>query len=69
MLLAILIPGLSLYLHRRQAQGLLCLLLQCTLIGWPVCSLLAVRNLKHQRRRRREKLQTQEEWIQQMRLQ
>ena len=45
MLLATLIPGLFLYRHRRQGLGLLCLLLQLTLVGWPLASFLAIRRL------------------------
>lgn len=53
MLLAILLPGLSLWRHRRPGRGLLCLLLQLTLLGWPLGAYLALRNRKYQRRRRR----------------
>jgi hypothetical protein len=53
MLLAYLIPGLSLYTHRRQALGVLFLLLQVTVVGWVAGAWVAVRNLKRQRTRHR----------------
>jgi hypothetical protein len=61
MLLVLLLPGLSLYLHRRKGLGALFLLVQLTGIGWPVGSLLAYRNLKRQRLRRRRR-STSVEW-------
>lgn len=53
MLLAYLLPGLSLTLNRRLGLGMLLLVLQPTLIGWVVGAPVAVKNLKRQRRRRR----------------
>jgi hypothetical protein len=53
MLVAYLLPGLSLALNRRPGLGLLLLVLQPTLIGWIVGVPVAVKNLQRQRRRRR----------------
>ena len=53
MLLAYLLPGLSLAFNRRPYLGVLLLLLQPTLIAWIVGAPLAARTLKRQRRRRR----------------
>jgi hypothetical protein len=52
MLLAYLLPSLSLAFNRRPYLGIFLLLLQPTLVAWIVGAPLAARNLKHQRRRR-----------------
>ena len=53
MLLTVLFPGLSLLFNRRPGLGSVFLLLQPTLVGWVVGAVLAGRNLRRQRRRRR----------------
>jgi hypothetical protein len=52
MLLAFLLPGLSLWRNRRPKLGVLFLLLQPTLIGWVIGLVVARRNVQRQRRRR-----------------
>ena len=37
--LAILLPPLAMFLSGRVFQGLLCLVLMLTLIGWPIASI------------------------------
>lgn len=59
-LIAVLLPWLSFLLRGRILAGFLCLLLQCTLIGWLPAALWAVastvdgRNSKRMRRLQRE---------------
>ena len=53
MLLTVLVPGLSLVLHKRPRLGILLLLLQLTLVGWLLGMPLAARNLRLERRRQR----------------
>lgn len=53
MLLTVLLPGLSLVLHKRPGLGVLLLLLQLTLVGWLIGVPVAVRNLRLERRRQR----------------
>ncbi|WP_125916789.1 YqaE/Pmp3 family membrane protein [Hymenobacter coccineus] len=53
MLLAYLLPGLSLAFNRRPGLGILLLVLQPTLIGWIVGAPVAAEHLRRQRRRRR----------------
>ncbi|MGI4742598.1 MAG: hypothetical protein ACRYG7_46155 [Janthinobacterium lividum] len=53
MLLAYLLPGLSLAFNRRPGLGMLLLVLQPTLIGWIVGAPVAAKHLRRQRRRRR----------------
>ena len=60
MLLAYLLPGLSLAFNRRPGLGMLLLVLQPTLIGWVVGASVAVKNLRWQRRRRRHQRQ---DWL------
>ena len=60
MLLAYLLPGLSLAFNRRPGLGMLLLVLQPTLIGWVVGAPVAIKNLKRQRRRRRHQ---QQDWL------
>jgi hypothetical protein len=60
MLLAYLLPGLSLAFNRRPGLGMLLLVLQPTLIGWVVGAPVAVKNLRRQRRRRRHQRQ---DWL------
>jgi uncharacterized membrane protein YqaE (UPF0057 family) len=60
MVIAVLLPWLALMLRGRIFQGLLCLLLQITLIGWlpaAVWALMVVNN-DNQERRHRELLQS-----------
>ncbi len=52
MLLAIVFPGISLFRNRRQALGILFLLLQLTGIGWVIGAVVAVRRLKQRRVRK-----------------
>jgi uncharacterized membrane protein YqaE (UPF0057 family) len=49
MLIAILLPWLSLILQGRLFAGLICLFLQCTLIGWIPAALWAVNSLNNKR--------------------
>jgi uncharacterized membrane protein YqaE (UPF0057 family) len=60
--LAILLPWLALMLRGRIFQGLLCLILQVTLIGWIPAAIWAalVVNNDNQERRHRELLRTLE---------
>jgi uncharacterized membrane protein YqaE (UPF0057 family) len=58
--IAVLLPWLALMLRGRIFQGILCLLLQITLIGWlpaAVWALMVVNN-DNQERRHRELLQS-----------
>jgi hypothetical protein len=57
---AILLPWLALFIVGRPIQGILCLLLQITLIGWLPAAIWAVVvvNNENQERRHRELLQT-----------
>ncbi len=52
-LLAILLPWLSFLLRGRIFRGLLCLVLQCTLIGWLPAAIWAVADLNNKRSERR----------------
>ncbi len=52
-LLAILLPWLSFMLRGRLLRGILCLLLQCTLIGWLPAAVWAVIDLQNSRAERR----------------
>ena len=52
-LIAILFPWLSFFLRGRLLTGLLCLLLQCTLIGWIPAAIWAVIDLQNARADRR----------------
>lgn len=53
LLLAILLPWLSFMLRGRVLTGLLCLLLQVTLIGWLPAAIWAVLSLQNARAERR----------------
>ena len=54
-LLAILLPWLSFMLRGRILTGILCLLLQITVIGWIPAALWAVISLSEARENRRNK--------------
>ena len=55
-LLAILLPWLSFILRGRILSGILCLILQITLIGWLPAALWAVLSLQNARADRRNRL-------------
>jgi uncharacterized membrane protein YqaE (UPF0057 family) len=48
-LLAILLPWLSFILRGKIIRGIVCLLLQCTLIGWIPAAIWALVNLQNSR--------------------
>jgi uncharacterized membrane protein YqaE (UPF0057 family) len=52
-LLAILLPWLSFMLRGKIIRGIVCLLLQCTVIGWIPAAIWAVVNLQNSRADRR----------------
>ncbi|MBS1689864.1 MAG: YqaE/Pmp3 family membrane protein [Bacteroidetes bacterium] len=52
-LIAILIPWLSFFLRGRILHGILCLLLQITLIGWIPAAIWAVADLQNRRAEKR----------------
>ncbi|MGN6567864.1 MAG: YqaE/Pmp3 family membrane protein [Flavipsychrobacter sp.] len=52
-LIAILIPWLSFFLRGRILRGILCLILQVTLIGWIPAAIWAVADLQNRRAERR----------------
>lgn len=52
-LIAILIPWLSFFLRGRILRGILCLLLQITLIGWIPAAIWAVADLQNRRAEKR----------------
>jgi uncharacterized membrane protein YqaE (UPF0057 family) len=52
-LLAILLPWLSFILRGKIIRGIVCLLLQCTLIGWIPAAIWALVNLQNSRADRR----------------
>jgi uncharacterized membrane protein YqaE (UPF0057 family) len=52
-LIAILVPWLSFFLRGRLITGLICLVLQCTLIGWIPAAIWAVIDLQNARADRR----------------
>jgi len=54
-LLAVLLPWLSFLLRGRIFRGLLCLILQCTLIGWLPAAIWAVADLNNVRAERRHR--------------
>jgi hypothetical protein len=54
-LLAILLPWLSFILRGRILRGILCLLLQLTIIGWLPAALWALANLNESRAERRNR--------------
>lgn len=45
LLLAILLPWLQFFTIGKPLSGLFCLILQCTLIGWPVAAIWSVYSL------------------------
>jgi len=52
-LIAVLVPWLSFFLRGKILHGLLCLILQITLIGWLPAAIWAVASLLDERNRRR----------------
>jgi uncharacterized membrane protein YqaE (UPF0057 family) len=44
-IIAILLPWLVFFTIRRPFQGILCLILQLTVIGWPIAAIWAVYSL------------------------
>jgi len=52
-LIAILVPWLSFLLRGRILHGIICLILQCTLIGWIPAAIWAVLDLQNARADRR----------------
>jgi len=52
-LLAILLPWLSFILRGKIIRGIVCLLLQCTVIGWIPAAIWALVNLQNSRADRR----------------
>jgi uncharacterized membrane protein YqaE (UPF0057 family) len=54
-LIAILLPWLSFLLRGRILTGILCLILQCTLIGWIPAAVWAVISLQNKRADRRNR--------------
>lgn len=54
-LLAVLFPWLSFFLRGRILIGILCLILQCTLIGWLPAAIWAVASLIDARNKKRIK--------------
>lgn len=55
MLIAILLPWLSFFLRGKILTGILCLLLQITLIGWLPAAIWAALSLNDSRENRRNK--------------
>ncbi len=53
LLIAILLPWLSFFLRGRILRGIICLLLQCTLIGWLPAAIWAVVDLQNRRAEKR----------------
>lgn len=54
-LIAILFPWLSFFLRGRILTGILCLLLQCTILGWIPAAIWAVLSLQNAREERRNR--------------
>lgn len=52
-LLAVLLPWLSFFLRGRILRGIICLILQCTLIGWLPAAIWAVVDLQERRAEKR----------------
>lgn len=52
-LLAILVPWLSFLLRGKILHGIICLILQCTIIGWIPAAIWALVNLNNARADRR----------------
>lgn len=52
-LIAVLIPFLSFFLRGKILRGILCLILQVTLIGWLPAAIWAVVSLSHSRAEKR----------------
>jgi hypothetical protein len=63
MLVAYLIPGLSLLMNKRRTLGLLLLVLQPTILGWLVGAFIARKNLLLQRYRRRRHREVDAQWM------
>ena len=53
LLIAVLFPGLSFFLRLRILKGILCILLQFTVIGWIPAAIWAVADLLDSRAERR----------------
>ncbi|MBN8670595.1 MAG: YqaE/Pmp3 family membrane protein [Flavipsychrobacter sp.] len=54
-LLAVLVPWLSFFLRGRILRGIICLLLQITLIGWLPAAIWAVSDLHNRRAEKRHR--------------
>lgn len=54
-LIAILLPWLSFLLRGKLLSGLLCLILQCTVLGWIPAAIWAVISLNESRENRRNR--------------
>ncbi len=52
-LIAVLLPWLSFFLRGKILKGLLCIILQITLIGWLPAAIWAVADLLDERNRKR----------------
>lgn len=52
-LIAILLPWLSFFMRGKILSGLICLLLQCTILGWIPAAVWAVISLQNSRADRR----------------
>lgn len=52
-LLAIIFPFLSLMVNGKIFSGIICLILQCTILGWLPAALWAIISLSNQRAERR----------------
>lgn len=55
LLIAVLFPWLSFFLRLRPLRGIICLLLQLTLIGWLPAAIWAVADLQEKRAQRRSR--------------
>jgi uncharacterized membrane protein YqaE (UPF0057 family) len=55
MLLAVLLPFLSFIMRGKILTGIICLILQCTLIGWLPAAIWAVMSLSNSRAERRNR--------------
>ncbi len=52
-LIAVLVPWLSFFLRGKILQGLLCLILQISLVGWLPAAIWAVASLLDERQKKR----------------
>jgi hypothetical protein len=55
MLIAILLPWLSFFLRGKLLTGILCLILQVTVLGWPLAAVWAALSLSDSRENRRNR--------------